>query len=789
MDCDVAIIGGGIGGLATAARLQAAGLSTVVFESHRHVGGCAGYFHRRGFFFDVGATTLVDFGSEGVGGELLESIGMPPINGEELPGYLAWLPDRKVTLYRDRLSWQRERLRAFGDSSRHRQFWRLLDRLSAVFWRAARRGVKLPVQSIADCWRAAACMGLTRLPDARYVNWTMRDALRRFGLSEDAALKGLLAMLIEDTVHSTVGEAPLINASLGISIRGAGLMRADGGMRGFWREFSNHYRSLGGQLRLGCRADQITGGYGAFQIKTSRGEFTSSQVVSAVPASVTAAIGPPNVQAALQRLVERDARAQGGALVVFLGVPEDEVAEQEFTHHQMMSDYSSPLGNGNNMFVSVSARDDLQSAPAGYRAVMISTHCDLADWEGLSSLEYERHKAQMGQRLVRLARRAYPNLARRAVVWEVGTPRTYERFTRRPRGAVGGVRQSLGNSNQAAVPQDIGVDGFWQVGDTTWPGLGTVACVLGSRIAARGALARSARPKTEGGRRASLQRSQQERTAEVEDGKRPRPEVAALPSLGSMGDDLLVTSTYRRRLALARPALVVLAFSLAAYAGLWWLTPLLVFLIFIAIVTAAHDVVHCSLGLTPRQTDWALFYLGAVLLESGHAYRITHLQHHRKFPEREDPEGDPARMSFIGAALHGIVFLPRLWLWAYRQPAARGQRRWLLAEAIWAVSFVIAGIVLLPWSAGVLVYAALAILGSWVYPLLTVHLPHRNYGETPLSQTHTLRGRWIPKLFLELTYHLEHHLYPEVPSHNLAKLSKRLDPYLKRAGVIPRRVP
>jgi phytoene dehydrogenase-like protein len=71
-------------------------------------------------------------------------------------------------------------------------------------------------------------------------------------------------------------------------------------------------------------------------------------------------------------------------------------------------------------------------------------------------------------------------------VHEVATPRTYERFTHRPRGAVGGVRQTLANSNQHALPYDVGVPGFWLAGDTTWPGLGTVACVLGSRLEAEG---------------------------------------------------------------------------------------------------------------------------------------------------------------------------------------------------------------------------------------------------------------------------------------------------------------
>jgi phytoene dehydrogenase-like protein len=146
------------------------------------------------------------------------------------------------------------------------------------------------------------------------------------------------------------------------------------------------------------------------------------------------------------------------------------------------------------MFVSVSAPGDADSAPPGYRAVMVSTHCDLEEWEGLAEEEYAERKEAISSRLIGYARRVYPELAAGAVVREVATPRTYERFTRRPRGAVGGVRLSLANSNQHAVPHDVGVPGFWLVGDTTWPGLGTVACVLGSRIVAEGVLARARRP-------------------------------------------------------------------------------------------------------------------------------------------------------------------------------------------------------------------------------------------------------------------------------------------------------
>jgi len=258
-----------------------------------------------------------------------------------------------------------------------------------------------------------------------------------------------------------------------------------------------------------------------------------------------------------------------------------------------------------------------------------------------------------------------------------------------------------------------------------------------------------------------------------------------LPSMRQLGDDLLVTTPRQRITALARPFIGVAVYAVVVWRGWWWLAPLVMFGIFVAVVTVTHDVVHRTLGLTEDETDRWLFLLGLVLLESGHAYRITHRQHHRLFPSPDDPEGYPADLSFLGAVAYGPVFLVRLWIWSFRRAGAR-DRAWLLAEALTPVAAVAAGILYWP---GVLLYAVLAIVGSWVYPLLTVYLPHHGYGHEPLRQTRTLRGRIIPAIFLELTYHLEHHLYPQVPSHHLPELARRLDPYFAHAGVRPVVVP
>lgn len=257
--------------------------------------------------------------------------------------------------------------------------------------------------------------------------------------------------------------------------------------------------------------------------------------------------------------------------------------------------------------------------------------------------------------------------------------------------------------------------------------------------------------------------------------------TTTLPTLEELGLDLLVTTPRQRRMALLRPFIGLIAYIVAVALGWWLLTPFIVFLIFVSVVTVTHDVVHGSLGLSKRQTDWALFLMGLVLLESGHAYRTTHRQHHTHFPADNDPEGYPAKIGLIGAIFYGPVFLWRLWWWSFI--TAPKQRLWLIIEICAPFVAVIAGVVLWHITPGILLYTVMAIIGSWVYPLLTVYLPHKDYGDTPLTQTHTLRGTIIPALFLELTYHLEHHLYPQVPSHHLPELARRLDPYFKAAGV------
>ena len=65
--CDVAVIGAGMSGMTSALLLANEGIDVVLIEAHSEPGGCAGFFRRGPFSFDVGATTFISFQEGGIG--------------------------------------------------------------------------------------------------------------------------------------------------------------------------------------------------------------------------------------------------------------------------------------------------------------------------------------------------------------------------------------------------------------------------------------------------------------------------------------------------------------------------------------------------------------------------------------------------------------------------------------------------------------------------------------------------------------------------------------------------
>jgi fatty acid desaturase len=257
--------------------------------------------------------------------------------------------------------------------------------------------------------------------------------------------------------------------------------------------------------------------------------------------------------------------------------------------------------------------------------------------------------------------------------------------------------------------------------------------------------------------------------------------VLDVPPLSELDGRLVRTSRPRRIWTLMRPIVWVGIFGALSQRG-WWILAVAVFpALFVSQVVALNDVMHRSIGLGPRATRLAVAFLGCLVIESGHAIRITHLAHHNQGGGPDDPESyvDLLPLRWLLAEMPRYRF--RIWGYGWRN-SSRRERRWICVELGFAAT-VIAASVSGTAPATVVVFLVLSILAGWAFPLVSAVGPHADWGRDDASHAYRVRGRWLPRLMLNLPFHLEHHLYPEVPSHRLPELAKAIEPFIDRAGI------
>ena len=264
-------------------------------------------------------------------------------------------------------------------------------------------------------------------------------------------------------------------------------------------------------------------------------------------------------------------------------------------------------------------------------------------------------------------------------------------------------------------------------------------------------------------------------------------ETNPLPRYSELGIDLLHLTKRQVTRAIALPFVAFAAYWIFAESRHWILAILsLMILSFVTYGSTSHDLVHGSLGLKRLPNDILLAVIEIISLRSGHAYQVAHLNHHARFPDKDDIEADASRMSLPRALLEGVIFQFRIYAWALRNPRGRGY--WIVGEGIAVFAIVVGAIAAVPWTIVPSVYVGLMIAGGWIIPLITSYIPHDAEAADVLLQTRLFRGWVIRIIAFDHLYHLEHHLYPAVPHQNWPRLARRLDPWFVEVGIKPVRI-
>jgi phytoene dehydrogenase-like protein len=299
-------------------------------------------------------------------------------------------------------------------------------------------------------------------------------------------------LLISAQATSERADALYGAAALDMPRRGVAHVR--GGMGSIAELLADAVRRHGGQVLYRQRVTHVSRqADDRFIVETEkRASFPADTVIFNLPPWDAASLLGENAPERLrQAQLPRDS---WGAFMAYVGLDEAAAPPGAPLHRQVL--IGEPFGEGNSVFLSLSLPDDPGRAPAGHRALTISTHTRLKPWWRLFEHDreaYEARKQEYTERLLAAAEIALPGLRGAARRIMPGTPVSFQRFTHRSLGWVGGFPQT--SLFRAWEPHLA--PGLWLVGDSIFPGQSVLAVALGGMRVAE-AVVRTASQKTLG---------------------------------------------------------------------------------------------------------------------------------------------------------------------------------------------------------------------------------------------------------------------------------------------------
>src|SRR3989440_2435243 len=491
MAYDVVVVGGGIGGLTTAALLAARGVGVCLFERESRAGGCASTVEHSGHTFETCAGLYASWQPGDVHERVFDELPVaPPRVREVSPAYTVRMPGGEDVRVGGGLEEFNAALRAsFPECAEAAvAFYREATEIADALQRAARR--------------VPALANVSKLQRMRFVASEPRLAPRILAAQGDTAASRLVGTSprfrrFVDAQLQIFAQVPsdvcaYLYAAVALAQPLRGMYAIGGGAQSLADALVESIKRSGGTVRLDTTALRL-----AFDSQGRAAGVTllSGETVGARRAVVSnltvwdtygKLVGADRTPAALRARLKN---LRGwGAYQIFVSLDED--AARRLPSDQVLALADWQEGEAFDaeralfMFSAAPAWD--ARAPAGKRAAAVSSFTDAEAWFAFHTdeSEHEEKDARALEELWARVHAALPELGAGAEVLETATPRTFYERTRRRLGMVGGVGQSLEAFGANALTHRTTVQNLFMVGDTVFPGNGVAAVTHSALIVA-----------------------------------------------------------------------------------------------------------------------------------------------------------------------------------------------------------------------------------------------------------------------------------------------------------------
>ncbi|MEO1087550.1 MAG: FAD-dependent oxidoreductase, partial [Acidobacteriota bacterium] len=329
----------------------------------------------------------------------------------------------------------------------------------------------------------------TYLPLLRFLGRPLSAVVAACDLEDCEPLRQILDAICQITLQcpSTEAEAPVALATLDYFFRGAAHVR--GGVGELAHAMVRAIEHAGGEVRFANRVKGIDRRGGRWRVETRRGTFEADAVAAnLLPQNLSALL--PNALGKRFARLGREVDGSWGAAMLYrvLEAPAD--ASPDAHHLEVVQDPSRPFLAGNHLFASLSSAAESERAGPGRRTLTVSTHVPMDELRALDTDGQAEYISDVQERLRRGLNDFAPGWWREPIFETTASPRTFERFTGRRDGLVGGIPRRSGLGGYLGAFFRPSLPGLALVGDSAFPGQSALATAAGGAAIARRLLAR-----------------------------------------------------------------------------------------------------------------------------------------------------------------------------------------------------------------------------------------------------------------------------------------------------------
>lgn len=476
---DAIVIGSGMAGLTAAALLTQKGMQVLVLEANYLPGGCTSSYYRKGYWFESGATTLV-----GLGGNmpLQHVLGQ---TGIEIPAWhldvpmMVHTPNATLTRHENLNEWIQETQNTFG--GQQEAFWKHCMKISEFVWENSLNQLHFPPENLTDLIQTAKQAKLNQLKSLPLALKSTTSLLQEFKLANKPEFIKFVNEQLMITAQNTAPEVNQLFGATALCYTNYPNYYVPGGLINMITPFVQYLIKNGSDYRSRQPVTFIERDGNGYLIHTETHQFKSAKLISAIPLNNTLSLLDPKLQHTINRkqILKQDKLSSAYQLNLAFKRKD----HYDAIHHQILLGEKLPGLNSGSIFLSMNHPDDNTRGPEGITVASVTTHIPI------NPQAQKPDHNQINKAIIEILENKGFLKADEISYMHSADQDTWQQWTRREWGFVGGYPQFLQTKPWQMNGHRLIDNSLYVCGDSTYPGQGIPGATLSGIIASNKLLA------------------------------------------------------------------------------------------------------------------------------------------------------------------------------------------------------------------------------------------------------------------------------------------------------------